>query len=127
MEATFTVRAATSEQVKKAVAKLSLQKNEIVQYTHNTILIFKKQHLQILAGQFYHGNREGMKHLLSSTTNKPCKVKSNKVHTCTSIPKASKKSADAAITSSKTITSEITFCADAQEKAKRQNMSTQAV
>ena len=38
---TFTVRAKTSEQVKKAVAKLTLPKNENGQYTHDAILIFK--------------------------------------------------------------------------------------
>ena len=42
MDATFTVRAATSKQVKKAIAKLSLQKNENGQYTHGVILVHKK-------------------------------------------------------------------------------------
>ena len=49
MEATFTVRVATSKQVKKAVAKLSLPKNENGQYTHVVILILKKQITRILA------------------------------------------------------------------------------
>ena len=43
MEAIFTVRVATSEQVKKAVAKLSLPKNENGQYTHDVIRILKKK------------------------------------------------------------------------------------
>ena len=88
MEATFTVRAAPNKQVKKAVAKLSLWKNKNGQYTHDTILILKKQLLRILVSQFYDGNGEGMKGLLLNTTNKLCKVRSNKVHTSTSIFKA---------------------------------------
>ena len=43
MEATFTMRVATIKQVKKAMAKLSLQKNENGQYTHDAILILKEQ------------------------------------------------------------------------------------
>ena len=53
MEATFTIRAVSIEQVKKAIGKLSLQKNENGQCTNDAILILKKQLLQILASQFY--------------------------------------------------------------------------
>ena len=67
-----------------------------------------------------------MKGLLSIMTNN-CKVKSSKVYIYTSILKASKKAADASSTSSKTVTPEITLCADAQEEADHQNMFTKAV
>ena len=128
MEATFIVRAVTSEQVKKAMAKFSLQQNENRQYTHDAIVILEKQLLRILASQFYDGNGEGMKGLLLNTSNKLWKVKSNKVYTCSSILKASKKAAEEASTSAnKTIIIEIILRVDAQEEDNRQNMFSQAV
>ena len=68
-----------------------------------------------------------MKGLLLSMVNTLCKVKSTHVRTCASILEASKKSADVANTSSKTVTTEITTHGDAQEETDRQNMFIRAV
>ena len=124
MGATFTVRAATSKQVKKAVAKLSLPKNDNGQYTHNAILILKKQITRILAAQFYDGEGEGMKELMSKTTNTMCKIKSTHKKSCGSIIKASQKAADA---ENPKFEPAITSRGDAQEEVDHQNIFTQAV
>ena len=109
------------------MTKLTPPKNVNGQYTHEAILIFKKQLALILQSQLYGGNGEGMKGLLSSMTNELYKVKSTRVCTCASILKASKKSADTASTSSRTVAPEITTHSDAQEEANPQNIFIQAV
>ena len=64
----FDVQAATIKQVTKAITKTKMEKSANGQYTHDTILVFKKQMTRILAYQFYaSANGDGMACLLSRT------------------------------------------------------------
>jgi len=99
----FRVRgeACKCEPLTKAIAALTLHKNDTGGYAYDDALIFGNQVERELERQHYEGADDGMKGLLSATPNSLNKAKSTKVYTRVSILKASKAAAKEATKAAK--------------------------
>jgi hypothetical protein len=128
-EACYTARATTKQQVLHSVNKLTIQRNEHDQYTHNVILLLQKGIQRVIINQFYPSNPgKGMEKLLNDGNNLLTLVKSTDVIMTGSVINAAKKRADklTALTG-KTVLPSITAQVEAQEKADQLNGINQMV
>jgi hypothetical protein len=90
-EACYTARATTKQQVIKGIGKLTLQKNEHGQYTHNAILLLQKGIRCVFVSQFNPSNPgKGMAKLLKDGSNLFTNVKLTNAITANSVLKAAK-------------------------------------
>jgi hypothetical protein len=95
VEACYTARASTKQQVLNGINKLTLQTNEHGQYTHNAILLLQKGVQRVLISQCNPSNPgNGMVKLLNNDTNILTQVKWTNAITAGSILKTAKKRAD---------------------------------
>jgi hypothetical protein len=119
VEACYTARATTKQQVIEGIGKLALQTNKHRQYTHEAILLLRKGIRYILVSQFNPSDPgKGMEKLLKNRTNLLTNVKSTNTITANSVLKAAKAKADTASKASSTmITPTITSRLEAQEEA----------
>jgi hypothetical protein len=77
VEACYTAKATTKQQVLKGVNKLTLQTNKHSQYTHDAILLLQKGIRPVLISQFNPSNPgKGMEKLLDDGNNLLTLVKS---------------------------------------------------
>ncbi len=77
VEACYTARANTKQQVIKGIGKLALQTNEHGQYMHDAILLLQKGIRRVLVSQFNPSNPgKGMGKLLEDGTNLLTNIKS---------------------------------------------------
>ncbi len=129
VEACYTARATTKQQVIKGFGKLTLQANKHRQYTHDAILLLQKGIRRILVSQFNLSDPgKGMEKLLEDGTNLLTNVKSTNTITANSVLKAAKARAEVAMQASSTMfTPTITSQSEAQEEADRLNMINQLV
>ncbi len=97
VEACYTGRATTKQQVIKGIGKLALQTNEHGQYMHDAILLLQKGIRHVLVRRFHPSNPgKGMEKLLEDGTNLLTNVKSTNAITANSVLKAAKARADVA-------------------------------
>ena len=101
----FRVRGEACDRLTKAVAVLTIHKNENGGYAYDEALIFEKQVVRELERKHHEGTIIGMKGLLSVTSNTFNNARSMKVYTRASILKASRSAAEKAIAASKAIAS----------------------
>jgi hypothetical protein len=129
VEACYTARATTKQQVIKGIGKLALQTNQHGQYVHDAILLLQKGIRCVLVSQFNPSNPgKGMEKLLEDRMNLLTNVKSTNAIMANSVLKAAKARADAASKASSTmITPTITSRSEAQEEADRLNVINQSV
>jgi hypothetical protein len=128
-EACYTSRATTKHQVLDGINKLTLQTNELGQYTHDAILLLQKGIQRVLVSQFNLSNPgKGMVKLLDNSNNILMQVKSTNAITAGSVIKAAKKTADKLLTmTSKTVLPTFTARMEAQEEADQLNVINQSV
>jgi hypothetical protein len=92
VEAYYTARAMTKQQVLNGVNKLTLQANEHGQYMHNAILLLQKDIWCLLISQFNPNSPgKGMEKLLDDGNNLRMLVKSTDAITASFVIKAAKK------------------------------------
>jgi hypothetical protein len=92
VDACYTARATTKQQVLDGINKLTLQMNEHGQYTHDAILLLQKGIQHVLISQFNPSNPgKGMEKLLDDSNNLLTLVKSTDPITADSIIKAAEK------------------------------------
>jgi hypothetical protein len=129
VEACYTARATTKQQVIEGIGKLALQTNKHGQYMHDAILLLQKGILCVLVSQFNPSDPgKGIEKLLEDGTNLLTNVKLTNTITMNSVLKAAKARADAASKASSTmITPTITSRSKAQEEADRLNVINQSV
>jgi hypothetical protein len=95
VEACYTARATTKQQVLDSVNKLTLQTNEHGQYTHDAILPLQKGIRRVLISQFNPSNPgKGAEKLLDDGNNLLTLVKSTDAIMANSVIKQAKKQAD---------------------------------
>jgi hypothetical protein len=95
VEACFTARATTKQQVLNGVNKSTLETNEHGQYTHDAILLLQKGIWRVLIGLFNPSNLgKGMEKLLDDGNNLLTLVKSTDAIAANSVIKQAKKWAD---------------------------------
>jgi hypothetical protein len=128
-DACYTARATTKQQVLDGIEKLTLQKNENGQYTHDAILLFNKGVKRVLASQFNPrdpGN--GMNKLLDDGDNLLTTVKATDAITAGAVLQASKAKADQeSLSKGTTVAPAIVKRIEAQEEADRLNVINQSV
>ncbi len=96
VEACYTARATTKQQVIKGIGKLTLQTNKHGQYTHDAILLLQKGIHHVLVSQFNPSDPgKGMANLLEDRSNLITNVKLANAITANSVFKAAKTKADA--------------------------------
>jgi hypothetical protein len=129
VEACYTARATTKQQVLEGVNKLTLQTNEHGQYMHDAILLLKKGIRRALLSQFNSCNPgKGIKKLLDDDNNLLTLVKSTDAITASYKIKKAKNRADKLTASTgKTILPSITSRVEAQEEANQLNVINQLV
>jgi hypothetical protein len=98
VEACYTARATTKQEVIEGIGKLALQTNKHGQYMHDAILLLQKGIRRIFMSQFNPSDPgKGMEKLLEDGTNLLTNVKSTNAITANSVLKAAKAKADAAL------------------------------
>jgi hypothetical protein len=129
VEACYTARATTKQQVIEEIGKLALQTNEHRHYMHDAILLLQKGIHRILVSQFNPSDPgKGMEKLLEDRTNLLTNVKLTNAIMANSVLKAAKAKADAASKALSTmITPTITSQSEAQEEADHLNVINQSV
>ncbi len=110
MEACYTARATTKQQVLNGVNKLTLQTHEHGQYTHDAILLLQKGIRRVLISQFNPSNPgKGMEKLLNDGNNLLTLVKFTDTITASyMITKVKNKADDLTASTGKTILPAIT-------------------
>jgi hypothetical protein len=129
VEACYTAKTTTKQQVLNGVKKMTLQTNKHGQYTHDAILLLQKGVQCALISHFNTSNpSKSIENLLNDGNNLLTLVKSTDAITASSVIKEAKKRADklSALTS-KTILPFITAQAEAQEEANWLNVINQLV
>jgi hypothetical protein len=129
VEACYTARATTKQQVLNEIYKLTLQTNKHGQYTHDAILLIQKGIQRVLVSQFNPSDPgKGMVRLLNNGNNILMQVQSTNAITTGSVLKLAKKQADElSTTTGKTILPTFTTQTEAQEEADRLNIINQSV
>jgi hypothetical protein len=129
VEACYTVRATTKQQVLAKIRKLTLQTNENGQYTHDATLLLEKDIWRVLQSQFNLSNLgKGMEKLLGTGDNQLTLVMSTDAITTGSVIKEAKLHSEARSTlTGTTVLPTITARAETQEEANRLNVINQAV
>jgi hypothetical protein len=129
VEACYTARATTKQQILDGINKLNLQTNKHGQYTHNAILLLQKGVQQVLISQFNPSDPgNGMVRLLNNGANILMQVKSTNAITAGSVHKTAKKRVDELTTTTgKTILPTFTKQTEAQEEADHLNLINQLV
>jgi hypothetical protein len=129
VEACYTARATTKQQVLDGINKLTLQTNEHEQYTHDAILLNQKGIQRVLVSQFNPSNPgKGMVKLLNDGDNILTRVQSTDAITAGSVLKAARAWADdLSKTTEKTLLPIFTTQMEAQEEAGRLNVINQSV
>jgi hypothetical protein len=129
VEACYTARATTKQQVLDGINKLTLQTNEHGQYTHDAILLLQKGIQRVLVSQFNPSDPgKGMVKLLGDGDNILTRIQSTDAITAGSVLKSAKKRADDLSTmTGKTILPTFTTRTEAQEEADRLNVINQSV
>jgi hypothetical protein len=124
VEACYSARATTKQQVLNGVNKLTLKTNEHGQYTHDAILLLQKGIRHVLISQFNPSNPgKGMEKLLDDGDNLLTLVKSTDAITAIYVITKAKNKADKLIASTgNTVLPSITSRAEAQEEANRLNV-----
>jgi hypothetical protein len=119
VEACYTARATTKQQVLDGINKLTLQTNKHGQYSHNAILLLQKGIQRVLVSQFNPSNPgKGMEKLLDNGDNILMQVKLTNAIMTGLVIKAAKKRADKlSTTTGKTVLPTFTAQAEAQEEA----------
>ncbi len=122
VEACYTARAMTKQQVLDGVDKLTLQTNKHGQYMHDAILLLQKGIRRVLISQFNPSNPgKGMEKLLDKSNN--LLVKSTDAITASYVVKKAKNRVDKLKASTgKTVLPSITSQAKAQEEANQLNV-----
>ena len=129
VEACYTTRATTKQQVLNGVKKMTLQTNGHGQYTHDAILLLQKGIRRVLISQFDPSNPgKGMEKLLDNGNNLLTLMNSTDAITASYMITKTKNKADKLTASTgKTVLPAITSRAEAQEEADRQNVINQLV
>jgi hypothetical protein len=119
VEACYSARATTKQQVLDGINKLTLQTNEHGQYMHNAILLIQKGIQHVLISQFDPSDPgKGMVKLLNDGDNILTQVQSTNAITAGSVLKSAKKRADKlSTTTGKTVLPTFTTQLEAQEAA----------
>jgi hypothetical protein len=119
VEACYTARALTKQQVLNGIKKLTLQTNKNGQYMHDAILLLQKGIRHVLQSQFNPSDPgKGMEKLLNTGDNQLTLVKLTDAITAGSVIKKAKQNAEVlSILTGKSVLSIITTQAEAQEEA----------
>jgi hypothetical protein len=129
VEACYTARATTMQQVLYGINKLTLHTNKHGQYTHDAILLIQKGIQCVLVSQFNPSDPgKGMVKLLEDGDNILTQVQSTNAITAGSVLKSAKKRADKlSTTTGKTVLPTFPTRTEAQEEANRLNVINQLV
>ena len=129
VEACYTARATTKQQVLDGINKLTLKTNEHGQYMHDAILLIQKGIQRVLVSQFNPSDPgKGMVKLLDDGNNILTRVQSTDAITAVSVLKAAKTRADdLSKTTGKTVPPIFSTRVEAQEEADRLNVINQSV